>query len=301
MVRYWRQPGHGVIITDQRPGPDHHRVSPEALSTWLCPAALQSSLPCPADHHAASWAINNNQDVNHYDAWKETVCKKSKVIIYCLKHASQHHWSVQKQLSVSGLTILIMMKYLLGVRRAPLTLRWPCFPTLYNTSPVGLITFKFSTTTRYNLPWIEDNLRETNTNQAEDKITSEFTSSCSLYPQILPTGLCCEGLSWSQYYVLSTLIFPDAGLCNSYLSEDTIPQTCLTTSMDHKYRDDKNISEHHGLYLTFSLVTRIWIWMKRRCLLQMTTLKICWPILQNFSLGSFVFTDVTKTKLLQIP
>jgi len=61
----------------------------------------------------------------------------------------------------------------------------------------------------------EDNLRETNTNRAEDKITSEFTSSCSLYPQILPTGL-----------------------CNSYLSEDTIPQTCLTTSMDHKYSDE---------------------------------------------------------------
>ena len=194
MVRYWRQPGHGAIITDQRPGPGHHCVSPEALSTWLCPAALQSAVPCPADHHAApSCDINNNQDVNHDDAWKETVCEKNKVRYYCLKHASQH-WNVQKQLSVSGLIILIMMKYLLGVRRAPLTLRWPCFPTLYNTSLVGLITFKFSKTTRYNMPWIEDNLRETNTNRTEDKITSEFTSSCSLYPQILPTGLWCDGL-----------------------------------------------------------------------------------------------------------
>ena len=144
------------------------------------------------------------------------------------------------------------------------------------------------------MPWIEDNLRDTNTNREEDKIVSEFTSSCSLYPQILPTGLFCEGLLVT--ILLSTLLCPDAGLCNSYLSEDTIPQTCLTTSIDNKYRDDRNISERHWLYLmwllllslwlylTVSLATRIWTWMRRPCLWQMTTL-IWWSWMREILPG----------------
>lgn len=49
-----------------------------------------------------------------------------------------------KSISVSGLTILIMMKYLLEVKRALLISKWPCFPTLYNTLLVGLVKFIFS-------------------------------------------------------------------------------------------------------------------------------------------------------------
>ena len=53
----------------------------------------------------------------------------------------------------------------------------------------------------------------------------------------------------------STLNCPDAGLCNSYLSEDTLalpPQTCVTSIIDNNFRDHRIIGDHFDIQYVFS-------------------------------------------------
>ena len=75
---------------------------------------------------------------------KKLFGRKARFIFFSLSSLCAIYIDRYKSISVSGLTILIMMKYLLEVKRALLISKWPCFPTLYNTLLVGLVKFIFS-------------------------------------------------------------------------------------------------------------------------------------------------------------
>ena len=181
-----------ITISDHRPETGVTGVSSYLPDCPDCPAELQSAvftlMSCSFLGHqqiaSECWEWGGFKN----DAWKEIVRQKSKVYFFSLLLCAINIGRY-KSISVSGLTILIMMKYLLEVKRALLISKWPCFPTLYNTLLVGLVKFIFSRSKiATHIPWIEDNLRDANTNRIEENVVSEFTSSCSLYPQILPTG-----------------------------------------------------------------------------------------------------------------
>ena len=170
------------------PGPDHRRLwrHQSLTPTWLCPACcmLQSPLSC-----SSSCSVQAQQhSVKPVERTRSGWCERRNYLAenrgLILQSASLQHirWE-----SVSGLTILITMRSLWEVKTALLTLRWPCCHTLCNIQ-LARWTFIFSRQrlARLTLLWIEDNLRDTN--RLADPFGSEFTSSCSLYPQILPTG-----------------------------------------------------------------------------------------------------------------
>ena len=140
VTSYWRQPGHWP--SSQSSDHRHQDTGGSPL-----PGTLACRAPHCSPHSVLQLPVTsttkNEEDLKN-DARQEVVRKKSKVNYFVTIDC----W--YKSILVSGLTILITMKYLLGVRRALLSLRWPCFPTLYNTSLVGLVLFIFSTTTRYN-------------------------------------------------------------------------------------------------------------------------------------------------------
>ena len=156
VFRYWRQPGHWPSSPssdhrpETRPGPSDTAWHQTGGSSYL-PLSCRAAVCSP--HSPVLQTIMQRPETSTTTQWwgcepwgVKRNCLGEKQG-YCLTRISIDRY---RSNSVSGLTILIMMKYLLGVRRALLTLRWPCFPTLYNTSLVGLISFIFSTTTRYN-------------------------------------------------------------------------------------------------------------------------------------------------------
>ena len=94
---------HHPVTTDQRPGPGHrtlHDTRLEAAPTCHCTVlqscSLQSSLPCPADHHAAPWDVNNNPVMRMWTMRRETKLFGRKARWLSNTH---QHWSIQKQLS----------------------------------------------------------------------------------------------------------------------------------------------------------------------------------------------------------
>ena len=73
--------------------PDWRQLLP---ATVLQSCSLQSSLPCPADLHAAPWDVNNNQVMRMWTMRRETKLFGRKARWLSNTH---QHWSIQKQLS----------------------------------------------------------------------------------------------------------------------------------------------------------------------------------------------------------
>ena len=70
---------------------------------------------------------------------------------------------------------------------------------------------------------------------AKDNYTSDFSSSNSIFPRKIPIGFERGGLK------LITLTIPILGLCNNFVSEDTISQTCLSSSLINDFRNANRI------------------------------------------------------------
>ena len=65
-------------------------------ATVLQSCSLQCTLPCPADHHAAPWDINNNQVKRMWTMMREKKLFGRKARLMSNTH---QYWSIQKQLS----------------------------------------------------------------------------------------------------------------------------------------------------------------------------------------------------------
>ena len=197
-----------ITISDHRP---ETGVTPESAPT--CQTVLQScSLQCSPSCPAASSDINNKpvnvgkeEDLKN-DAWKEIVRQKSKVYFFLAIIMRYFYWSVQKHLSFR-LDNFDYDEISLGSEESSPHLEMALLShTLqYLTGRRSLIIFSSNKSATL-MPWIEDNLRDANTNRTEENVVSEFTSSCSLYPQILPIGRwknwCVSIKMLSEYFYL---------------------------------------------------------------------------------------------------